>query len=221
MKKLYYRLYQRGKAEDGQSMLEFVLVLPAFMLLLALVLDFGWLFYTQLGVENSARNAARIACVEYTRVAYDQSAKRPDVEYSPTGVATSFSKTYELSQYDNYLTDENVSVEDENCPLTDQEKRILYQVKSSVPSNFTDVKVTIAYSYDKEFLTDPSVAEYKVSNRSNGDVSVLVTGTHHAISPLVNWDAEPGQSRMTRTLRCKSVYKVEANSIVEQPTVGH
>ena len=210
MKKLYYRLYQRGKAEDGQSMLEFVLVLPVFMLLLALVLDFGWLFYTQLGVENSARNAARIACVEYTHV-----------EYSPTGVATSFSKTYELSQYDNYLTDENVSVEDENCPLTDQEKRILYQVKSSVPSNFTDVKVTIAYSYDKEFLTDPSVAEYKVSNRSNGDVSVLVTGTHHAISPLVNWDAEPGQSRMTRTLRCKSVYKVEANSIVEQPTVGH
>ena len=71
MKKLYYRLYQRGKAEDGQSMLEFVLVLPVFMLLLALVLDFGWLFYTQLGVENSARNAARIACVEYTRVAYD------------------------------------------------------------------------------------------------------------------------------------------------------
>lgn len=221
MKKLYYRLYQRGKAEDGQSMLEFVLVLPVFMLLLALVLDFGWLFYTQLGVENSARNAARIACVEYTRVAYDQSAKRPDVEYSPTGVATSFNKTYDLSQYDDYLTDENVSVEDENCPLTDQEKRILYQVKSSVPSNFTDVKVTIAYSYDKEFLTDPSVAEYKVSNRSNGDVSVLVTGTHHAISPLVNWDVEPGQSRMTRTLRCKSVYKVETNSIVEQPTVGH
>lgn len=131
MKKLYYRLYQRGKAEDGQSMLEFVLVLPVFMLLLALVLDFGWLFYTQLGVENSARNAARIACVEYTRVAYDQSAKRPDVEYSPTGVATSFSKTYELSQYDNYLTDENVSVEDENCPLTDQEKE--YCIRSSHP----------------------------------------------------------------------------------------
>lgn len=221
MKKLYYRLYQREKAEDGQSMLEFVLVLPVFMLLLALVLDFGWLFYTQLGVENSARNAARIACVEYTRVAYDQSAKRPDVEYSPTGVATSFSKTYVLEQYKDFLDDTNVSAEDENCPLTDQEKRILYQVKSSVPSNFTDVKVTIAYSYDKEFLTDPSVAEYKVSNRSNGDVSVLVTGTHYAISPLVNWDAEPGQSRMTRTLRCKSVYKVEANSIVEQPTVGH
>ena len=209
MKKLYYRLYQRGKAEDGQSMLEFVLVLPVFMLLLALVLDFGWLFYTQLGVENSARNAARIACVEYTRVAYDQSAKRPDVEYSPTGVATSFSKTYELSQYDNYLTDENVSVEDENCPLTDQEKRILYQVKSSVPSNFTDVKVTIAYSYDKEFLTDPPVAEYKVSNRSNGDVSVLVTGTHHAITPLVSWAGGDGGTSMERNIKCKSVYKVE------------
>lgn len=190
-------------------MLEFVLVLPVFMLLLAMTFDFGWLFYTQLGVENSARNAARIACVEYTRVAYDQSAKRPDFEYSPTGVATSFSKTYELSQYDNYLTDENVSVEDENCPLTDQEKRILYQVKSSVPSNFTDVKVTIAYSYDKEFLTDPPVAEYKVSNRSNGDVSVLVTGTHHAITPLVSWAGGDGGTSMERNIKCKSVYKVE------------
>ena len=190
-------------------MLEFVLVLPVFMLLLAMTFDFGWLFYTQLGVENSARNAARIACVEYTRVAYDQSAKRPDFEYSPTGVATSFSKTYELSQYDNYLTDENVSVEDENCPLTDQEKRILYQVKSSVPSNFTDVKVTIAYSYDKEFLTDPPVAEYKVSNRSNGDVSVLVSGTHHAITPLVSWAGGDGGTSMERNIKCKSVYKVE------------
>lgn len=209
MKKLYYRLYQRGKAEDGQSMLEFVLVLPVFLLLLAMTFDFGWLFYTQLGVENSARNAARIACVEYTRVAYDQSAKRPDFEYSPTGVATSFSKTYELSQYDNYLTYENVSVEDENCPLTDQEKRILYQVKSSVPSNFTDVKVTIAYSYDKEFLTDPSVAEYKVSNRSNGDVTVIVSGKHHAITPIVSWAGGDGGTSMERDIKCKSVYKVE------------
>lgn len=212
MKKLYYRIYQRGKAEDGQSMLEFVLVLPVFMLLLALILDFGWLFYTQLGVENSARNAARVACVEYTRVAYDQSAKRPDVEYDAAGTATSFNKTYDLEQYGNYLDGTDASDDDENCPLTDQEKRILYQVKASVPSNFTDVKVTIAYSYDKEFLTDPSVAEYKVTNRSNGDVSVLVTGTHHAISPLVNWDVKPGESRMTRTLRCKAVYKVEANN---------
>lgn len=209
MKKLYYRLYQRGKAEDGQSMLEFVLVLPVFLLLLAMTFDFGWLFYTQLGVENSARNAARIACVEYTRVAYDQSAKRPDFEYFPTGVATSFSKTYELSQYDNYLTYENVSVEDENCPLTDQEKRILYQVKSSVPSNFTDVKVTIAYSYDKEFLTDPSVAEYKVSNRSNGDVTVIVSGKHHAITPIVSWAGGDGGTSMERDIKCKSVYKVE------------
>ena len=50
MKKLYYRIWEKEKNEDGQSMLEFVLVFPIFMLLLAMILDFGCLFYTRLNV---------------------------------------------------------------------------------------------------------------------------------------------------------------------------
>lgn len=217
MKKFYRRIRQKGKAEDGQSMLEFVLVLPIFMLLLAMILDYGWLFYTQLGVENSARNAARVACVEYTDVAYDKGNKCPDVEYSPTGTVTAYKKTYKLDDYEEQLKDEASSeVPDGESVLSEQEKRVLMQVKNTIPVNVSDVSVSIAYTYDKEYLTSPSAYEYKVTNRSNGDVVVIVTGTHHAITPLVNWDVEPGQSRMTRTLKCKSVYKVEANSFADQ-----
>lgn len=213
MKKLYY-LRNRGKSEDGQSIVEFVFVLPIFIFFLAMILDFGWLFYTQLGVENSARNAARVACVEYTRVAYDSTNNRPDVGYSDTGAVTSYSKTYNLDDYKTYLND-SVSVDNSDCSLTDQELRVLRIVNSTVPSNFTDVSVSISYSYDKEYLNDLTVSKYKVSNRSNGDVTVLVSGLHHAITPLVNWEAKKGENRMIRKLRCKAVYKVEANNYVD------
>ncbi|MDO4364713.1 MAG: pilus assembly protein [Clostridia bacterium] len=215
MKKLYYRIWQKGKNEDGQSMLEFVLVLPVFMLLLAMTLDFGWYFYTQIGVENSARNAARVACVEYDRVAYDSGNKRPDVSYSQTGTATSYSKTYSLNDNMSVLNGTADETEQANSGLSDQEIRILNQVKNTIPSYFLtearDVTVSIAYSYDKEYLTSPSAYGYKVANRSNGDVTVIVSGTHHAITPLVAWGTGGGTS-MNRPIRCKAVYKVEANS---------
>ena len=62
MTKIYkYRL--KRKNEEGQSMLEFVLVLPVFALILFMVLDYGWLFINYIEVSNTSRNAARIACV--------------------------------------------------------------------------------------------------------------------------------------------------------------
>ena len=67
MTKIYkYRL--KRKNEEGQSMLEFVLVLPVFALILFMVLDYGWLFINYIEVSNTSRNAARIACVEYKTV---------------------------------------------------------------------------------------------------------------------------------------------------------
>lgn len=186
-------------------MLEFVLVFPVFVLLLAMILDFGWYFYIQLNVENSARNAARVACVEYDRVAYDSATKSPAVD-------SEYGKTYKLSDYQTVLdgtADENETAE---SGLSDQEIRILNQVKNTVPSSVTDVSVTLKYTYDKEFLTSPSAYSYKISNRSNGDVSVIVSGIHHAITPLVAWAGGEGGTSMTRTVKCKAVYKVEANS---------
>lgn len=197
MKKIYYRLWQRGKSEEGQSMLEFVLVLPVFMLLLAMTFDFGWFFYNQISVENSARNAARVACVSYNHVAYD----------SPNNVTGNF-KEYDLKTYKDILDNTADREELDNCTLSEQEIQILKQVNASVPKGITDVKVYVAYSYDKQYLaekTDGS-APYDVKDRSKGDVTVVVSGTHHAITPIVAWGSGEG---MTRQINCKSVYKVE------------
>ena len=213
MKKLYYRIQKRGKSEDGQSMLEFVLVFPIFVLLLAMIIDFGWYFYNRITVENSARNAARVACVEYDRVAYDSATKSPAVATEKVNEKeyTIYGKTYKLSDYQSVLDGTADEEETADSGLTDQEIRILNQVKDTLPSNFSGVYVTLKYSYDKEFLTSPSAYEYKVSNRSNGDVSVYVSGTHHAFTHFVGLSTMTGMKTEV-PITCKAVYKVEANS---------
>ncbi len=57
MKKLFRR------KEDGQAMLEFALVLPIFLLILCGIIDFGWMFYNQLALNNICREGARYAIV--------------------------------------------------------------------------------------------------------------------------------------------------------------
>lgn len=44
-------------------MLEFALVLPIFLLILCGIIDFGWLFYNQLALNNICREGARYAVV--------------------------------------------------------------------------------------------------------------------------------------------------------------
>ena len=51
---------RRGRRR-GQSMVEFALVLPVFMLILAGILDFGFALYTRMTVINAARDGARAA----------------------------------------------------------------------------------------------------------------------------------------------------------------
>ena len=53
--------FRRG--EDGQAMLEFALILPVFLLILCGILDFGWLYYNQLALNNICREGARYAVV--------------------------------------------------------------------------------------------------------------------------------------------------------------
>jgi Flp pilus assembly protein TadG len=45
----------------GQSLVEFAMVLPIFMLILSGILDFGFLLYSRMGVINAAREGARAA----------------------------------------------------------------------------------------------------------------------------------------------------------------
>ena len=54
---------RKEKREDGQAMVEFALVLPIFLLILCGIIDFGWLFYNQLSLNNACREGARYAVV--------------------------------------------------------------------------------------------------------------------------------------------------------------
>lgn len=60
MKKLFI------KNEKGQTIVEFALVLPLILFVICGLIDFGWLFYNQLSLNNACREAARYAVVNVT-----------------------------------------------------------------------------------------------------------------------------------------------------------
>jgi len=56
---------RRRRRSRGQSLVEFALVIPIFLLILSGIMDFGFLLYSRMTVINSAREGAR-AVVAYT-----------------------------------------------------------------------------------------------------------------------------------------------------------
>ncbi|MCK9518276.1 MAG: pilus assembly protein [Dehalococcoidia bacterium] len=67
------RLTQWRETEAGQSLVEFAMVLPMFLLMLFALVDFGRGFYTWLVVTNAAREGARAAAVQLDQPAvYDK-----------------------------------------------------------------------------------------------------------------------------------------------------
>ncbi|MDD2427000.1 MAG: TadE/TadG family type IV pilus assembly protein [Eubacteriales bacterium] len=57
------RAYRVWKREEGQTLVEFALILPLLLLLLVAVIDFGWIFFAKLMVNNTTREVARIYAV--------------------------------------------------------------------------------------------------------------------------------------------------------------
>jgi Flp pilus assembly protein TadG len=51
------------RGESGQSMVELAVALPLLLLVVFGIIDFGWLFYNKMGVENASREGARYAIV--------------------------------------------------------------------------------------------------------------------------------------------------------------
>ena len=51
------------KNEKGQAMVEFALVLPILLFVVCGIIDFGWLFFNQLSLDNACREGARYAAV--------------------------------------------------------------------------------------------------------------------------------------------------------------
>lgn len=178
-------LLRKSKRENGQAMVEFVLVLPIFLLIICMILDFGWLFFNYISVENAARNAARIACVEYTECCYDSVNKTPILE-----------KEFDIngSQSDN----------------TEQENSIISQVANSLPDNLSassaNPKIKVNYTYDTSYGVN--YLDYDVTKRSQGDVIVTVTCDMKVLTPVLG----SFSGGMTRTLTSSATYKVEKNA---------
>lgn len=53
------------KSQAGQAMVEMALVLPILLILVGGILDFGWLFYNKVALNNAAREGARYAAIHY------------------------------------------------------------------------------------------------------------------------------------------------------------
>jgi len=60
------RIKRKGRSERGQSLLEFALVLPVFLVLVFGIIDFGLGLRAWISITNSAREGARIGAVRGT-----------------------------------------------------------------------------------------------------------------------------------------------------------
>lgn len=68
------RSWRPGRGSRGQSMVEFALILPVMLFLMAIAVDFGRLFYAYIAVENAAKEGALFGsrsplCVDSSNVA--------------------------------------------------------------------------------------------------------------------------------------------------------
>lgn len=192
--------------------MEFALVLPLFMLILMGILDFGWLFYNYVGVENCARNGARIACVEYKTVNYDSTKSIPIhggvQEFDPNNTnANGFYKR-------EYVVE---SIDGLGDFCNTEEKDIIDAIVFSKPKSVTLTKITLSYSYDvdnpgrinynsdRNDLDDNGQPVLNTSRRSKGDVTVKVEGKLHVLTPVLGVFSDHMQFKLTS----QSTYKVE------------
>lgn len=59
------RCHGRG-AETGQGLVEFAVVAPILLVIMLAIIQFGWIFTSQIGLTNSIREAARFAATNPT-----------------------------------------------------------------------------------------------------------------------------------------------------------
>jgi len=58
------------KKTDGQSLVEFALILPVLLVLIIGIIEFGWIFNGQITITNAAREGVRAAVVQGETDAY-------------------------------------------------------------------------------------------------------------------------------------------------------
>ena len=189
----------KRKDESGQALVEFVFILPLFMLILMGIMDFGWLFYNYIGVENCARNGARIACVEYIETNY--------IDNKTVPVAKTFDPNFVDTE--DYYKDEEVD--------------IVKATISAKPSSVSIQNIKVSYSVDEEYagnmvdyyaadLNDPKKLSGTL-RRANGNVTVTVQGRMKVLTPVLGVFSDHGYLN----LKSSSVYQVERRSDSEPP----
>ena len=179
------------KEENGQDVVEFAMVLPLFLLLIMGIIDFGWMFFNYISVANSARNAARIACVEYVDVAIDK------VSAQGGGFAK-VSANGKVYTYDLLDVTEGAA-----NALTNEEADIVKTVKNTLPGSVDNVAIKVDYTYDDS--EDAERNGFAVEKRSNGDVTVTVTGRMRVLTPVLGVTAD----HMMKDIESDATFKVE------------
>lgn len=66
MKRFIRKIIQKKKKEGGQAMVEFALLLPIFVLILACIIDFGWIFSCKNQLVNISGETARYVALHST-----------------------------------------------------------------------------------------------------------------------------------------------------------
>lgn len=70
------------RKEKGQATVEFALVLPLLILLIFGMMDFGWLFYNKIEVNNASREGARYAAIHWNESNYEADTTNLVISYS-------------------------------------------------------------------------------------------------------------------------------------------
>jgi len=69
-----YKKFKLQKSEEGQSLVEFALVLPVLLMFLLGIIEFGWLFNAQISMTSAAREGARILAIQNINCTFDETA---------------------------------------------------------------------------------------------------------------------------------------------------
>lgn len=71
------------KREDGQATVEFALVIPILILLIFGMMDFGWLFFNKLQINNASREGARYAAIHWEETTWDTDTETVVTSFAP------------------------------------------------------------------------------------------------------------------------------------------
>ncbi len=87
--------FHRRNRDEGAALVEFALVMPLLLLLIFGMVDAGWAFFQNLEVRHGAREAARLAAVDFGTAdeIIRETCARMNVPSGSAAVAVTLSKT--------------------------------------------------------------------------------------------------------------------------------